>query len=122
MQKILVIDDDALVRSMIARVLRREGYEVMLAADGASGLRMFCAGNPDLVVTDIIMPEKEGLETIREFRSRAPDVKIIAISGSGKIGDTDFLTIAAKLGATEVLGKPFQPRELVSQVARCLAG
>jgi CheY-like chemotaxis protein len=74
MQKILVIDDDVLVRDTIVRILERKGYQVLVAGDGARGLRIFRSERPDLVITDIIMPEKEGLETIREIRgeSRTP--------------------------------------------------
>jgi DNA-binding NarL/FixJ family response regulator len=68
------------------------------------------------------MPEKEGLETIREIRDEWPDAKIIAISGGARIGNMDFLDVAGKLGASEIIPKPFDPAELVNVVSRCLDG
>jgi DNA-binding response OmpR family regulator len=122
MPKILVIDDDMPVRDTIVRILERKGYRVLVAADGVHGLRMFRSEQPDLVITDIIMPEKEGLETIREIRDQRPDAKILAISGGGRIGNMDFLAFAGKLGASEIMPKPFDPTDLVDRVARCLDG
>jgi CheY-like chemotaxis protein len=122
MQKILVIDDDSLVRDTLVRVLERKGYQVLVASDGLRGLHAFRREQPDLVITDIIMPEKEGLETIREIRGECPDAKIIAISGGARIGNMDFLDVAGKLGASEIIPKPFDPTELVTVVSRCLDG
>ena len=85
MQRILVIDDDPLVRRTMERLLQKSGYEVRLAVDGIEGLRAFRTQRPDLVITDIIMPQKEGLDTIRLLRTWSPDVKIIAISGGSRI-------------------------------------
>jgi len=121
MQKILVIDDDSLVRDTLVRILERKGYQVLVASDGLRGLRMFRSEQPDLVITDIIMPEKEGLETIREIRCECPDAKIIAISGGARIGNMDFLDVAGKLGASEIIPKPFDPADLVTVVSRCLS-
>jgi CheY-like chemotaxis protein len=120
MPKILIIDDDQLVRNTIARILKRKGYELVLADDGRRGLELFQSERPDLVITDIIMPGKEGIETIREMRQINPDAKIIAISGGGRVGNVDFLTMAAKFGAREIVAKPFEPAELTDTVARCL--
>jgi CheY-like chemotaxis protein len=120
MQKILVIDDDSLVRDTLLRILERKGYRVLLASDGRHGVQMFRREQPDLVITDIIMPEKEGLETIREIRGECSDAKIIAISGGARIGNMDFLEMAGKLGASEIIPKPFDPGELISVVSRCL--
>jgi CheY-like chemotaxis protein len=120
MKKVLVIDDDALVRDTIVRILERKGHTVLVAADGVRGLRMFDREQPDLVITDIIMPEKEGLETIREIRGKRPDVKIIAISGGARIGNMDFLRMAGELGASEIIPKPFDPVDLINLVSRCL--
>jgi CheY-like chemotaxis protein len=122
MQKILVIDDDSLVRDTLVRVLERRGYQVLVASDGLRGLSMFRSEQPDLVITDIIMPEKEGIETIREIRGECPDAKIIAISGGARIGNMDFLDFAGKLGASEIIPKPFDPTDLVTVVSRCLDG
>jgi CheY-like chemotaxis protein len=120
-RKILVIDDDSLVRDTIVRILERKDYQVIVASDGRRGLRMFHSEQPDLVITDIIMPEAEGIETIREIRREVPDAKIIAISGGSRIGNMDFLDVAGKLGASEVLPKPFDPVDLVNLVSRCLS-
>src|SRR5215469_16659727 len=120
MAKILVIDDDPLVRSTVARVLRHRGYEALLAEDGQKGLKLFQSEAPDLVITDIIMPEREGIETIREMRAARPEVKIIAISGGGRLRNLDLLAMAGKLGADEIVAKPFDAAELVAPVLRCL--
>ena len=121
MQRILVIDDDPLVRRTMERLLQKSGYEVRLAADGIEGLRAFRTQRPDLVITDIIMPQKEGLDTIRLLRTWSPDVKIIAISGGSVTSDADFLKKAAELGASAILAKPFDNTELLNQISRCLA-
>jgi DNA-binding NtrC family response regulator len=121
MATILVIDDDALVRRTISRMLRCWGYEVIVAEDGREGVELFHRAAPALVITDIIMPDKDGIETIREICAVRPDVKIIAMSGGGRIGNLDFLNIAAKLGAAEIISKPFNPMHLRDCVERCLA-
>jgi two-component system, chemotaxis family, chemotaxis protein CheY len=122
MTKILVIDDDAIVRKTIVHLLEEAGYVVPFAEDGLRGMALFRSEQPDLVITDIIMPEQEGLQTITEMRKTKPDAKIIAISGGGRIGNTDFLKIARVLGAMDVIPKPFDPDELLAIVEACLAG
>lgn len=121
MPKILVIDDDPIVRNTIARILNRAGYDLLVAPDGRQGLALFESEYPEVVITDLIMPEKEGIETIREIRGMRPDAKIIAISGGGRLGNTDYLLMAAKFGAREIIAKPFEPSELIETVSRCLA-
>jgi CheY-like chemotaxis protein len=118
---VLVIDDDRIVRDALRQVLQKAGYSVTCAADGVRGLAAFRENRPDLVITDIIMPEKEGIETIIEIRAQAPDLPILAISGGARIGNADFLQIAKRLGATDVLPKPFEPKELLAKVEACLA-
>jgi len=120
MGKILVIDDDPVVRSVIGRVLSREGYELLFASDGEKGLRTFKVEQPDLVICDIIMPEREGIETIRAMMASRPDASIIAISGGGRLANADFLSMAAAFGAKEVLSKPFAATELTEAVRRVL--
>ena len=122
MTKILVIDDDALVRTTLGRLLRDAGYEIATAEDGVRGMALFRSEQPDLVITDIIMPEQEGIQTITEMRKARPDAKIIAISGSGRFGDADFLKMARSLGAMDIVSKPFDQDELLTIVKNCLAG
>jgi CheY-like chemotaxis protein len=121
MHKILVIDDNVVVRNTIVQLLEGEGYEVVSAEDGRRGLNVFRAERPDLVITDIIMPEKEGIETIRDIRETSPNAKIIAISGGGRIGNTDFLRIARQLGASDVISKPLDPDHFIAIVRERLA-
>jgi len=118
----LVIDDDVIVRKTITRLLEDGGYKVLSAEDGLRGMAMFRSECPDLVITDIIMPEQEGIRTITEMRKARPDAKIIAISGSGRIGNADFLKIAQALGATAAISKPFDQDELLTIVKNCLDG
>jgi two-component system chemotaxis response regulator CheY len=117
---ILVIDDDASMRKAIALVLETEGYLVETAQDGNGGVAAFRRTRPDLVITDVIMPEKGGIEAIREMRGHWPGAKIIAISGGGRIGISNVLGTARASGAMDVIAKPFFPDELLSAVERCL--
>ena len=119
---ILVIDDDALVRQTLTLVLESEGYEVRSAPEGRQGLQAFRKRRPDLVISDIIMPDMEGIQTIMELRILSRDCPIIAISGGGRFGKIDFLTVAKELGATATLSKPFEQADLLQTVAGCLAG
>lgn len=114
--KILVIDDDNAVRRTLAKILRSEGYEVVSAEDGMRGMVLFHREQPQIVVTDIIMPEQEGIETIVAMRRAKPDVRIIAISGGGAVGDLDVLKMAQLLGADEVIEKPFRAENLLARV------
>ncbi len=118
MARILVIDDQDIVRETICRILRTRGHDVAEAADGRKGLALFGKNPADVVITDIIMPEMEGIQAIREFRKIAPQVKIIAISGGGRAGSTDYLTLAQQLGADATLSKPFRNQELFETVDR----
>ena len=110
--RILLIDDDNQFRGMLRQVLRREGYEVVEARDGREGIVRYRSAPTDLIITDILMPEQEGLETIRELRHEFPDVKIIAVSGGGSRGTQDFLKVAKLFGAQRTLWKPFDLDEL----------
>lgn len=114
MQSILIIDDEAPIRSLLARILEAQGYCVAEASDGQKGIYLLQAQPVDLIITDILMPAKDGLETIREIRRDHPDIKIIAISGGSPRWDyMEFLPIAKKFGAHAVLPKPFQQQELL---------
>src|SRR5690349_13999571 len=118
MARILIIDDDAQVRLLMRMRLEAAGYDVEEAKDGAKGLDAFNRQPADLVLTDIYMPKKEGLETIREFRRLNPKLKIIAMSGGGIAGD--FLPLAKKLGAAQTIRKPFDNEMLLEAVREVL--
>src|SRR5882724_9977514 len=118
MARILVIDDDHAVRLTIQAILEREGHEITCASDGEQGLRAFTSISPQLVLTDIIMPNKEGLDTIMQIRARDTTTPIIAMSGGGRVGNADFLKMAARLGANEILAKPFERKDLTAAVQR----
>lgn len=120
MARILVVDDDTQVRKFVTQTLTRAGHETLAAADGNEGLKAYTAQGVDLVVMDIIMPEKEGIETIIDLRKVNPAVKIIAISGGGRIGPESYLITAKGLGAVETLQKPFTTEELTGAVDRVL--
>ena len=121
MKTILVIDDDPLVRRAIERILQTRGYGVQLAADGRQGLRAYCLAHHDLVITDIVMPAEDGLETIRVLRTWSPAAKIIAISGGNRASRGDLLAAAMALGANAAITKPFAPEELLATVSQNLA-
>ncbi|MBW2709831.1 MAG: response regulator [Deltaproteobacteria bacterium] len=115
-QSILVIDDDETIRELLRAILEREGYRVLEASDGDKGIKQFRETPTDLVITDIIMPGKEGIETIRDLRREFPDVKIIAISGGGRIGPDAYLEMAKVLGALRTFSKPFDQKSLLKAV------
>ena len=119
MARILVIDDEQMLRRTLRALLERAGHAVVEAEDGVEGMAQFKAQRPDLVLTDIIMPNREGVETIGEMRRQAPELPIIAMSGGGSRGGDLFLTLAERLGAT--LAKPIRQAELLAAVDRCLA-
>lgn len=110
--KILVIDDDMLLRRMLTRILHTEGHEVLTAADGTRAMAVFRQEKPDVVITDIVMPEQEGLETILTLRRDDNPVKIIAISGA----DAEMLDVARLIGADDIIEKPFRAEELLSRI------
>jgi len=116
MRRILIIDDDHHILLMIKKMLERAGFLVELASNGNEGLEFFKNMPVDLVITDIIMPEKEGLETIREMKRLCPDLKIIAMSGGGKISADNYLNTAKIFGASRVLAKPFLQKQMVAAV------
>jgi DNA-binding response OmpR family regulator len=117
MAKILVFDDEPSILLMLKKMLEKEGHLVDLALNGREGMELFEKNRPDLVITDIIMPEKEGLETILELRKKYPDLKIIAISGGGRISPEGYLPSAKHLGADMVFQKPLVQKEFMQAVA-----
>ena len=120
--RILVIDDEPMTRSMLKQILERESYEVHDAANGNEALEQCRKHSFDLVLTDILMPDKEGLETITELRRDYASIKIIAMSGGGRIGNMDLLRVAQMIGAKRTLMKPFTRQEIVTTVKEVLAG
>src|SRR5664280_1948070 len=120
MAKILVLDDEPSILLMIKKMLEKAGHEVDTALNGKEGMLLFDKNKPDLVISDIIMPEKEGLETIFELRRMYPDLKIIAISGGGRIGPDGYLPGAKLLGANMIFQKPLDQKEFVNAVAQLL--
>ncbi len=121
MTRILVIDDEDSVRFTLREILEHENYEVTVAKDGIEGTALFTAQPFPLVITDLYMPEKEGLETILELRENYPDTKIIAISGGGRSGSLNLLDLAQTLGADHVIEKPFGKDQVLDCVKECLA-
>ncbi len=116
---ILVIDDTAEVREMISKMLSGEGYDVLEAANGKEGMQIISSEPEiDLVITDLIMPEKEGIETIREIKQDYSHIRILAISGGGKIDSQNYLAIAKGMGADLTLSKPFIKQDLIDAVKK----
>jgi CheY-like chemotaxis protein len=120
MASVLVIDDDAAARRLFTEVLTREGHKVRSSADGQLGLQQFKEARPDVVVTDLIMPNREGIETIRAMRAFDPSVPIIAMSGNAGAKFMNFLKVAKLSGAVLTLEKPFTPEKLVAAVSQVL--
>ena len=118
--RILVIDDDEQMRVLLQQAMQWAGYEVVAAENGRQGQQMFEEKPADLIITDLIMPEQEGLETIRILKQRYPAVKIIAISGGGRIGPEAYLPTAMELGADRIFAKPFDVKELIAAVQELL--
>ncbi|HMM13366.1 MAG TPA: response regulator [Parvibaculum sp.] len=121
MGKVLVIEDEPLVRDTILLALETDGHSVVTASDGREGMMKLGLQPFDVVVTDLIMPEQEGLESIRIIRRDYPGTRIIAISGGGRHVGTDYLKAASLLGADFALQKPFSMARLRQCVAECLA-
>ena len=120
MKRILVIDDDDTLRGMLRRLFSAAGYEVALAEDGMAGVRVQQIQPFDLVITDLVMPEKEGIEVIMEIRKKYPDTKIIAMSGGGRIHPDQYLELARNLGAQRVFSKPFKASDVLAAVRELL--
>jgi YesN/AraC family two-component response regulator len=120
MAKILVLDDEPSILLMIKKMLEKAGYEVATASNGREGMELFEKNKPDLLITDIIMPEKEGLETIFELRRKHPELKIIAISGGGRIDPYGYLPGAKLFGANMVFQKPLVQKEFMQAVSMLL--
>ena len=121
MPRILLVDDDELLRAALHQILVHAGYDVHDAANGKVAMREYRRQRCDVVIMDIVMPDEEGLGTIKELRRVDPNVKIIAISGGGLGKAGDYLGIAQMLGAMRTLAKPFVPEVLLAMIAEVLA-
>jgi DNA-binding response OmpR family regulator len=118
--RILVIDDDGLLRGALRVALEAAGHEVREAADGDAGLRLQREQGAELVLVDIFMPGRDGLEVIRALRAERPQAKIVAMSGGGQTGQIEVLSAAAAFGASRTLLKPFEPRVLLKAIRELL--
>jgi DNA-binding response OmpR family regulator len=120
MPGILIVEDDKELREMLKVSLIRHKYSVLEAIDGKDAISHFKPSIIDLVVTDLIMPEEDGLKVIMKLRELKPQLKIIAISGGGKAGPGSYLKLAKALGADAVFSKPFSINDLVSKIESLL--
>ncbi len=120
MATIYVFDDEPSILLMVKKMLEKAGYDVSTALNGREGMELFNNKKPDLLITDILMPEKEGLETIMELRKKWPDLKIIAISGGGRFGPEGYLPGAKLLGADLVFQKPLIQKEFLQAISSLL--
>jgi len=121
MASVLVVDDEELARFTIREILEAEGHSVVEAKNGNEAIAQFNKEQTDIIITDIIMPDKEGIETIIELKRDHPNVKIIAISGGGRTRNLDFLELAKRYGADSALAKPFSEDELIEALDDVLA-
>jgi two-component system, chemotaxis family, chemotaxis protein CheY len=119
-QRILVVDDDPGIRRALHILLSREGFQVTQAKDGVEALRLWRSHGSDLVITDLHMPEKNGIETIVEILSHSPTMRIIAMSGGGQTKRLDLLGNASLLGVVHTIEKPFTLNEMMSMVRKAL--
>ena len=116
MPLILIVDDDPMIRKMLVTAFSKKKYDVMEASNGKTALSIFRSEDIDIVITDIIMPDMEGIETIRELRRIKSDAKIIAFSGGGSLSPDGYLKIASSMGAQHVFRKPISIKELSKAV------
>lgn len=119
---ILVVDDEPMIREGLKVALEIEGHRTLTASDGNEALKIVNEEKPDLIITDIIMPETDGIELICTVKENNPGIKILAISGGGRISANDHLKIAKQLGATGVLTKPFSTEELICEINKLFKG
>lgn len=121
MKSILIIEDDIVICEILKEMLEPLDYSIKAASNGKEGLRLHTRKAFDLIITDIIMPEMEGLETIMALKQHSPECKIIAISGGGRLSKGEYLDTAKKFGAARVFTKPFNKEEMTAAVQQLLA-
>jgi DNA-binding NtrC family response regulator len=120
MKSVLIVDDDLAVLDIARRMLTAAGYEVLQADNGKTALASYSERPTDVVVTDVVMPEMEGLETIRELRRLDPHARIVAMTGADPQFASTYLAMAGRFGALEILRKPFTKEQLLAAVAKAL--
>ena len=113
MSRILVVDDDRHIRNMLLRIFEGQGYDVSLAENGKHGLEVLAEQDVDLIVSDILMPEKDGLEMISTVKELYPDIKIVAMSGGGHIGSENYLRLAQHMGAERTIQKVIMCEDII---------
>lgn len=121
MKSILIVDDESSIRKIMRAILENEGYSVLEASGGNEAIVQFGKHRPDLVVTDLLMPEKDGIETLFELKQINSKVKVIALSGGGRICSENYLNYAMKLGAIATIEKPFTSEEFLMVINKTLA-
>ncbi len=119
-KRILVVDDDDLYQAMLKKFFTQAGYDVATAENGKEALKLQAQNPAQLLLTDIIMPEMEGIQTVIEFRKLYPDIKIISMSGGGRISPEQYLLMSTRLGAQKAFAKPFKTSELLAAVEELL--
>lgn len=118
--RIMVVDDNASIREAVCEMLEQAGYETVQVENGRLATQLHRSDPVDLIITDLFMPDTDGLEVIYQFRREYPDVKIIAVSGGGSRGLVELLSVARKMGAQRALMKPFSWEHLISAVQELL--
>lgn len=120
MKQLLVIDDEVSIRALLKKILEREGFKVIVASDGIEGMKLVKKESIDLVITDIIMPEKDGTEIIIELKKNFPDIPVLAMSGGGKNSSEGYLDVAKILGAKAIFNKPLDKDDLLIAINKAL--
>jgi len=121
MERILIIDDEPSILEVLRKILQFEGYDVVTAANGEEGLELFRQTPCDLVITDMVMPAKDGLQTILDLRNEKPDLPVIAMSGGGTISKERYLAVAGYLDRVITIAKPFSVGTVSEAVAKLLS-
>ncbi|HKX06700.1 MAG TPA: response regulator [Stellaceae bacterium] len=120
MATILIVDDDGAIRDSMRIVLEQKNHEVVLAENGDAAVRCYASARPDVVITDLLLPAKDGIEIVREIRRIDPKARVIAMSGGGESAEARLLTLTKEFGALETLSKPFRVAQLVAVIERTL--